>query len=208
MQRILILFLLIVSSYTFAQKKEEKRVRTTFENYKSAILNENGAEAVNYLDSRTIAYYTEIVSLVKTADSIAVEGLSFQDKFIVLTIRHRATREEILEFDGKSLIVFAVNKGMIGKNSVMNCSIGEVNVNRGFANGEFLSNGQKTPFLYEFNKEDNQWKIDLTAIFSLADLVFKQVIAKSGMTENEFLFSMLESLSGTKPGPEVWLPVN
>lgn len=207
MQRILILFLLLASPFANAQKKQEKRVRAAFENYKSAILNENGEEAVHYLDSRTIAYYKNILSLVKTADSTQAETLSFQDKFMVLTIRHRATREEILEFDGTSLIVYCIDKGMIGKSSVSSNSIGEVTINGDFASGAFLSNGQSTPFAFDFYREEKQWKIDLTSLFLVADLAFKQVIAKSGMPENEFLFSILESLSGTKPGPEVWLPV-
>lgn len=206
-QLFLLFFLIFITPVVYAQQKEEKAVRTAFDSYKSAILNDKGAEAVDYLDSRTVKYYGEMAELARSADSGSVDRLSTQDKFIVLSIRHRANREEVLNFTGESLLVYCLNNGMIGKNSVSKNSIGEVTINEHFASGQLLSNGQKTPLSFHFYKENDSWKIDLTSIFAVTDAAFEQVVAKSGMEENAFLLSTLEQLTGKKPGQEVWHPV-
>ena len=196
-----LLFLTVISQ---AQKKEEKAVRETFKKYKSAILNDRGEEAVKYVDSRTIKYYGDIIELVKTADSAKTSALPLMDKLMVLLIRHRSTREEILSFDGKGLLVYAIKSGMVGKSSIANNEIGDVTIDGTFAKGQFMANGQKAPFYYHFYKEEEQWKVDLTSIFPIGVMAFKRMVENSGQSENEYLLSLLEMTNGKKPGNEVW----
>ena len=64
-----VLFLLLLTSFdAHSQKKEEKLVKKAFDNYKYAILNDEGENAVQFLDSRTIQYYEKMLELVKTGD--------------------------------------------------------------------------------------------------------------------------------------------
>jgi hypothetical protein len=187
-------------------QSDEVAVRKSFTNYKTAILNDKGEEAVNFVDAKTIEYYGYILEKVKTADSAQVESLSLLDKLMVFIIRHRASKDEIVSFDGKGLLVYAIKKGMVGKNSVMNNSIGEVTVDGCFAKGRFVSLGQETPLYFHFNKEGNHWKVDLTSVFPASTMAFRKMIEESDKPENEFLFSMLEMFTGKKPGPEIWTP--
>ena len=122
----------------------------------------------------------------------------------MFSIRHRTPKEDILSFDGKGLLVYAIKSGMVGKNSVANNSIGEITIDNNFAKGQFIANGQKAPFYFHFYKEEGQWKIDLTSIFSVSTMAFKKMVDDSGQNENEYLFSLLEMLTGKKPGQEIW----
>jgi len=204
----LLIPVMILSTACGDQEKEDKLVKLTFDNYKSAILNDKGEEAVEYVDSRTIKYYDDIIDLVKTADSAKVNSLSLLDKVMVFSVRHRTSKEEILSFDGKRLFVYAIKSGMVGKNSVSNNSIGEVTIDKDFAKGQFIANGQKTPFYFHFYKENGQWKIDLTSVFSISTVAFEKMVADSELGENEYLFSLLEMMTGRKPGQEIWNKVN
>jgi hypothetical protein len=201
-----LLFLLVSSISAFTQKSEVKAVKASFDNYKQAILNDKGEEAVQYVDSRTINYYGDVLEKVRSADSATVNRLDLLDKVMVFSVRHRATKEDILSFDGKGLLVYAIKSGMVGKNSVVNSSIGDVTVEGTFAKGQYVSNGQKAPFNFDFYKEDNAWKVDLTSIFSTTNIAFRKLVEESGQTENEFLFSILERLTGRRPGDEIWIP--
>lgn len=200
--------LLLVAFFqpVFAQKKDAEAVKKAFENYKSAILNDKGAEAVKFVDSRTIKYYQDVSDWVRSADSSKVENLSLLDKFMVFTVRHRSTREEQLAFNGKSLLVFAINNGMVGKNSVANNTIGEVIIEDNFARAQLVSRGKAAPLYFHFYKEDKQWKLDLTALFALSSTGFKKMIEESEESENDFLFNMLEMITGKRPGAEIWKP--
>jgi hypothetical protein len=201
-----LLFLLVSSISAYTQKSEVKAVTASFDNYKQAILNDKGEEAVQYVDSRTINYYGDVLEKVRSADSATVNRLDLLDKVMVFSVRHRATKEDILSFDGKGLLVYAIKSGMVGKNSVVNSSIGDVTVEGTFAKGQYVSNGQKAPFNFDFYKEDNAWKVDLTSIFSTTNIAFRKLVEESGQTENEFLFSILERLTGRRPGDEIWIP--
>lgn len=203
-----ILLLLITGQLTYGQKSEDKLVKKSFDNYKSAILNDNGEEAVKYVDNRTIKYYSDILELVKSADSSKIETLSILDKLMVFSIRHRTSKDDILSFEGKSLLVYAITSGMVGKNSVANASIGEVIIENDFAKGQFIANGQKAPFYFHFYKEEEQWKIDLTSIFPVSTMAFKKIVDESGENQNDYLFSLLEMITGKKPGIEIWQPIN
>lgn len=200
----LLLILAFILNSCSAQKKEEKLVRKSFENYKSAILNDKGKEAVQYIDSRTLTYYSEILTKTKNADSIEVNNLGLMDKLMVFSIRHRATKSEILSFDAKGLLIYAIKEGMVGKNSVANNTVGDVEIDGDFAKGQFIANGQKTPFYFHFYKEEGIWKIDLTSVFTIGTAAYKKMQEDSGLNENDYLFSLLEMLIGRKPGSEIW----
>ena len=197
-----LLFALTISM--FGQKSEEKLVKEAFDNYKSSILNDKGEEAVKYVDSRTIKYYNDMLDLVRHGDSAKVEALSILDKVMVFSIRHRASREDILSFDGRTLLIYAIKSGMVGKNGVANLSIGDVTPTENFAKGQFVVNGQKAPLYFHFYKEEEKWKIDLTSLFQVSTTAFKKMVDDSGQTENEYLFAILEMLTGKKPGQEIW----
>jgi len=199
------LFALLVS--LSGQKSEEKTVINVFDSYKTSILNDKGEEAVNYVDSRTIKYYSDMLDLARNADSVKIEKLSVLDKIMVFSIRHRTAREELLSFDGKSLLIYAIKSGMVGKNSVMNNSIGEVTIDGDFAKGQLVVNKQITPINFHFYKEDDQWKIDLTSLFPVSEVALKKMVDDSGQKEDQFIFSILKMLTGREPGPEIWQPV-
>jgi len=200
-------FLLTLTISTYGQKSEEKLVRKSFDNYKSAILNDKGEEAVKFVDARTIKYYSNILELVKTADSAKVESLSILDKLLVFSIRHRTSKDDVLSFDGLALLTYAIKSGMVGKNSVANTSIGEVTIDNSFAKGQLIAKGNKSPYFFQFYKEEKQWKIDLTSLFSISTTAFKNMANESGQPESEYIFSLLEMISGNKPNAQIWQPV-
>lgn len=203
----ILLVLTMAFNVGLAQKKQEKRVRKSFESYKDAILNDKGAKAVACVDSRTIKYYSEILETSKSADSASVNALGLLDKLMVLTIRHRATKEQILGFDGSGLFVFAVESGMVGKNSVAHNSVGDVEISGTFAKGRLLSYGDESPFYFHFYLEEEVWKLDLTSAFQLAAPGFRKMQEQSGKEENEYVLYLLELVSDRKPASAVWHPV-
>ncbi|MFK7749820.1 MAG: hypothetical protein AB8B65_15600 [Kordia sp.] len=199
----LLVFVFVMNS-CLAQNKEDELVRKSFENYKSAILNDKGEEAVKYVDSRTLKYYSEMLEKTKSADSLELNNLALMDKLMVLSIRHQTSKKEILSFDGKELLVYAIKEGMVGKNSVANNSIGDIKIDGTFAKGQLIVNGRKVPIYMHFYKEDDTWKIDLTSIFPPVANAFKKVQEQSGFDANEYILSLLEMVTGRKPGSEIW----
>jgi len=198
-------FFFILTTSVFGQVNEEELVRKSFDGYRTSLMNNNEEDVIKYVDSRTIKYYSDILDLVKNADSTKVETLSLLDKLTVLTIRHRVLKEDILSFDGKTLLTYAIKNGMIDKSSVSNISIGKVTIDFNFAKGQFILNGQESPYILNFYKE-GQWKFDLTSTFPITIPVFQKWANELG-GPNKFIFASLKLLTGKTPGPDIWHPV-
>ena len=207
MKKIITVILLIFLSIHCYSQSDKELVLESFQKYKNAILNDKGTLAANLLDSRTVNYYSTILDDVKTADSLEVDSMGIMDKMTVLIMRHSTPKNDLLKFDGKSLLIYAIDNGMVGKNSAVNAELGEVTTHDDFAKAEFLVNGQKTPFFFHFYREDNVWKIDLTHLFSLVSMSFKKMIQGSGENENDFILNLIEISTGKKPTENIWKPI-
>lgn len=207
MKYLLVLALSLLSLPAISQTTSENEVKATFSNYKSAILNQKGEEAVNWVDSRTLKYYGDMLEVSKKADSLELDKLSILDKMMVLAIKHRTPTTDILSFDGKQMLAYAVKNGMVGKNSVANTEIGEIKIEGDFAQGQMINNGNEAPFYFHFYKENDSWKLDLTSLFSISAVTLNKVVADSGQPENEFIMYILEMVSGKKVSNAVWHPL-
>lgn len=207
MRIVFAIFLVLFRFISNGQSNEEVLVRQAFNNYKSAILNDRAEDALKVIDSRTKKYYKNILQDVKKADSLKIDKLSLIDKITILGIRAKAQREEIIEMKGTDAFLFAIKNGMVGKNSVVNTSIGEVTLDSTFAKGKLVSEGEESPYYFNFYKEEGNWKLDLTALFSLSNLVLKKMIDETGKPENELLMDMLQSLSGKEISSDIWKPI-
>ncbi len=93
---------------------------------------------------------------------------------------------------------------MVGKNSVANNEVGSVDIDENFAKGQLVANGTPAPIYFHFYKEEENWKIDLTSIFPVATQAFQRMADESGQDENEYLFMLLEIITGNKPTSEIW----
>lgn len=209
MKKILSCLFLSLSIITccLGQENEEKLVRESFNSYKTSILNDKGEKAVDFVDSKTISYYNKILETTKKADSLTVNSLGILDKLMVISIRYRTSKRDILSFNGKELLIYAIKEGMVGKNSVMHTEIGDVEIDGSFAKGQLISKGQKAPFYFHFYKESNIWKIDLTSIFPVGAMAFKKMIEDNGEEENQYLIQLLEMITSKKPVNEIWKPI-
>lgn len=208
MKAIFTLTLTLIVSHLFSQSSEEVAVKASFNKYKQSILNDRGEEASECVDSRTIKYYGEMLDLVKNADSVQVNSLSIIDKIMVFSVRHRATRDEVVSLDGKGLFIYAIKKGMISKNSVSDITIHEAMVDGDFAKSQLVSKGQAVPLYFHFYREGGSWKINLTSLFPMTNGLLRKMVTDSGQEENEYLFSLLEALTGKRPGREIWRKIN
>lgn len=202
------LFLLAISYGTIAQKNSETDlIKKTFAEYKRSILAGEGEEAIKWVDSHTLNYYDQMLETAVTADSADVQKLGLMDKLTVLTARHRIPKEEALEMRGRDFFIYAIDKGMVGKSSVMNVEIGKVKVDGDSGSGQVIVNGREVPLFFDFSRENDLWKLDITSIFVATNAGLKQMLAENGTTDNEFILQALEMLSGKPVRDDIWQPL-
>jgi|WetSurMetagenome_2_1015567.scaffolds.fasta_scaffold147099_2 hypothetical protein len=200
MKNSLFIVVLLMSLHLAAQKPQTD-LEKTFTSYQTAQLNNKGEDAVQYLDSMSIDYFKMILDKVRGADSVAIEALPLSGKFNVLMIRHLATKKEILAFTPTTMTAFAFNHGM-GKSKLEGATLGKAKIKGNNAKAPLLENGKKTDTQYEFNLEDSLWKIDVLPLMEESEADIKAMI--NGKSENEFIFDMLELMTGKAPTKAIW----
>ena len=206
----LILFLCFLLSNctkeTTQQTADNNGVKDAFENYKSSILKQNGSRAVKYVSLSTIEYYSQMMEAALTGKEEEIKQLPTIDKMMVILLRHRIEPKLLANMTGEKLFIYSVDNSWI-KDSVINSDVGEVTESHDKATAEFINYGKKTPLKYTFVRENGQWKLDLTAVMPISDQAFKQVMESSNIGEDEYIFKVIESLSGEKLSEDIWQPI-
>lgn len=203
MKRLLIYVFPIFMACTM-NNADNEGINECFNGYKAAILSKNGGEAIKFVDTRTLNYYTQMLEYAISINSTELQEKSFLDKLMILSLRHRATADELHNFTGETLFKWAVESGMIGKESVQNTSIGKIEMNGQTAKAQFINNGQPTPFQYEFVKAEESWKIDLTSMFDISEKALLQMAKRQDMSQQEFIYFMLKMVTGKEVDPNIW----
>lgn len=195
------------SSVTFAQTLESDDIRKSFNDYKAAVLATDGDKAVIYVDQKTVAYYDRILRKSLTADSLTIDTMDIIDKLVILTVRQSTSTSELETMDGESLFIYAIDNGLVGKNSVQNNSIGKVEVDGNNAKATLVSNGTPTQSAFDYHLENEIWKVDLTSIFPEAEVAFKSIAKSSGQTDNDYIMMVIQFATNEKPKKHIWQPL-
>lgn len=204
---ILVQFFALYAVLSANAQHDTTLIKACFNGYKNAILSAQGKTGVSFVDSRTVKYYTDILQKTKTLDSAGIDKLSIMDKLTILMVRHSATKEEIIQLDGSSLLVYAIERGIVGKNNVQQLSIGEVMIRDSIAEGQIMVGEAPTSLAYNFYKENGAWKMDITSILPEGNNAMKKIVKDSGLPENEFLVMLLENVTGKEPVKDIWKPL-
>ena len=206
MKKLLLLIPLLILLFSCSNQEHEE-IKNCYSGYKSAILNNDGEKALQYVDSNTIAYYQNILTKVKNAGLMDINNMPFFDKLNVLLIRHAVPADFILSTNGKKMFKHAVDHGMIGKRSVKNIKIGEIKIEGNSAKAKMSTKDGNHNFEFTLHKQDGKWKIDLTSIFPYISNSFKRLAESKGKGENSFIMSLLKEQTGIKPTIKIWEPV-
>lgn len=181
--------------------------KQSFLAYQKAILNSDGKTAVRYVSANTLKWYASTFEQARRADRASLLKLSFMNRLMILAMRVRTPPDLLLSpaYTGESVFIFAVDKGMVGKSSVIDLKVESIAVNDKYAKVS-VSRGGKDAGSFPFYLESQVWKVDLEQMAQVSNMMMLQLIKDRGMTEEEFIFKALESVSGKKLTQEVYDP--
>lgn len=206
MKRLVAFILFSLAPVAFAAEADD--VRAAFNNYKAAILKQDGVGAVSFVSKRTVAEYQQYIDWALKADRPTLEALSLINRFQVILIRHRIPAEELRKLDGRSAFIYAVDRDWIGKNGVIRMSLGAVEVSSVRATAVMRIDERVVPNRFQFIKEDGRWRFDLVPTIRDTSASLAAVAKQKGVTEDQMMFDLITSVSGMKVPETIWQPVN
>jgi hypothetical protein len=188
-------------------QSEVESIRQTFLSYKAAILQRQGQSALSCVNRSTLQHYARMKALALEGQEKEIRQLTPLNKLIVLLIRHRVPVDDLRGMTSEELFIHGVNQGWIGKDSILDSDIGQLQVFGNDASAEYVMRGNPTQLKFRFTKEDGKWRIDLTALMSMADHAMSMMIKEEGLEEDTLIISVIELVSGKKAPPTIWQPL-
>ncbi|OJV54419.1 MAG: hypothetical protein BGO31_09645 [Bacteroidetes bacterium 43-16] len=211
MKKLLLVLLSFVSLNVFAQiPKDIEAVKKTFLNFRTAVLNKDGAFGAKQVDENTVKYYQHVLDWTVYADTSVLDTLNVFDRMTVLNLRHRVSKESLLQLkDGTALIKLTIDSGFFAENSVKNFEIGNVDLKykEGTAVGQAKVDGQDVGMIFKFIREKKAWKLRLAEALAMAKKGMEVDLKRSGKNENEYIWTYLILETGRNVSPEIIDPL-
>ena len=206
---VLILWLLFATQLCAAPNNASNQVVTAFNTYKQAVVAQKGQDAVVTVNRKTLDYFEKMLNHILHSSKADVQKLRTADKFLILRGRHQIEANDLKKMTAGDFFAYGIDKGWTTKESAVNLELGRIEVAGDTAKAELIVSGKKAPpaMAYVFSNEDGKWKLDMLPLMARADQMFKQMMRQHEVEENEFIFDLIESVSGTKVSPSVWNPV-
>ena len=188
--------------------KAKKEILSTFNKFKTAILNNDTKTAITQIDKSSFNYYDEILNTALRADEAQINTLEVLDRLMVLTVKHRVPKQELVKMNGRDLLIYALDKDIINNNRVENMGIGEIDVNGNIAYGQFLQNNQNIALYVGFTYDQSQWRLDVTSLAEPTGFAIKKLAKLQDKSENDVILMMIESTTpGQKISKDIWKPI-
>jgi hypothetical protein len=193
---------------------DERAVRETFEAYKQALLQRQGARASALVDRATWDYWGELRRLALSGSEEELRQRPFIERLLVVSLRHELSVEELRQMDLEAMLGRAIEAGWIAPASIAQLEMGEVRLEGDRASGQALTRTFGDPpslqpvegLRYEFVREEDEWHFAFASLVAGLDRLLGDFAAQLGADEDDLIFSLVESFSGRTVLPEVWQP--
>lgn len=196
--------LLLLASPGFAVSDEEA-VKKVFVEYRSAVIAGKGNAVAALLSRSTAEYYDEMRKLALHADRKEVQSQSLVNQVQVLRLRVQVPADELADFPPEGVIAHVVERGWIGKNSVIRLSPGKVVVEGDVAIIHVIVDGKDGGPGFRFVREAGNWRLDLVPTFHASNAAMQLAARREGVSDEEFVLALTESILGRKLTAEDWV---
>ncbi|MEO3430094.1 hypothetical protein AAFN88_14635 [Pelagibius sp. CAU 1746] len=205
LRSLIVAFLLLAAAPVEAAPQDN--VSATFAAYQAALLATDGEKAAEIVTQGSRDLYRHYANQALTLDHAALNRVHIADRLTILLLRHSVERERLMQMSGGDIIAYAVEQGWISKEGTAGIRLGNFQVAGDLATGALLrTDGSETPYRVEFLKEDGDWHLNLKKMLEFARIGIEYAVQQAGMSEDEFILTLLEYSTGKKPGPEIWNP--
>jgi len=179
---------------------EAEAVHAVLRAYFDAVTHRDGAAAVQAVTRTTRGYYARMRDLALTATEAQVRAAPLMDRVSILMYRHRVPAGVLRTLAGDSAFAHTISAGWVAATAGEPPAMGPV-----FGRGDRAIMRDRGTSM-QFVREDGAWRWDMMPLIRGASREFAASLP-GGMTEEQFIFRVLEMSTGRPASPSVWQPV-
>ena len=189
MKIVLLLTLWFVNSQSYAQQEHKKAIQDVFKNYKTAIVKHQPDSAFSCLSNTSKAFYATILKQSKELDSTTLRQKDFVNQVWVLSTRQQFSAKELEKLTSRQLFAFAFEHHWIHKEDLATFSIATVELQLPFAMAQLKENNVEIPYFFQFRKEKEVWKIELSTLLETANRNIEAIIEEGDADVVDFILT-------------------
>ena len=184
----------IIPSPTVNQ--QEIAIRQAFDDYREAVLSNDGEKILDMVDFNTILWYRNVLEDALTINRADLSNRDFMPKFTILSLRHQYTTAELETLTAEGLLLTAIEEGQFNEGTLESLEIHEVTIQGVDASLAFTDSPDLSIFFLK--KEHDGWKVALWKIIAVSGPTLQQIIATSELSEDEYIVLALEAAFGNE----------
>jgi len=203
------LFLAVLLISSCGGKSDADMIKSTFDYYQNAVVDNNGKAAADCLDSKTLEWYSKILEMTKESNKSSLEKINFLSKKSVLAIRQEFNKKQINDLNPKTAFAFAVEKSLYDQDFLKGAGFNNLKIENDKAIVALAKDGKgiKDNFL-TFKKEGGKWKINFAALINAQDDDATGILVENIPSENAHALKAIKELSDKPIKSYIWKPVN
>jgi hypothetical protein len=208
----LLIAALLLALLPVTAQADPAAVEASFEAYKQALIEGDGAAASELTASDTHAFLDQTLDRALTMEEPELRALPLLDQISVLMLRHNMKPAQLREMKDGDPVAYAVNQRAFDMNEVQKLEAAEFTVTGNQAQAP-LSNlkGSPVPVNVHFKEEGGTWRFDLLssiapfrAVFDAQASMFQALQSKDG--KSGVVPLIIHLITGRAPGPNIWNP--
>jgi hypothetical protein len=185
----------------------ESQVMAALDAFLLAASANRGAAVAPLVTQQSFQWYEDLRRLALEANAAQVHALPLRDRMQVLMLRHVASPAELRSLNGRALLIRAIDRGWTLGQSWMftdESPFGQVQVAGEGAQVALRGQRLPTPLHVEIRREQGAWRVDVTSIVQVGSTAYSSAARSRGRSEDELVFQMLQTLSGSPVAQIIW----
>lgn len=180
------------------EAKDQEEIIKVFEDYKSAVLADNGPKAAKFVSSEIFQYFDKMKFAALNYDREKLQSeLTVADQITVLRLRKELPAKKIKKLSGKALFINAINQQWLDKEYLPKVSLVNISAKNGVALADHMVDGYNTGAKVRFIYENRGWKFDPYALLAGSEVAFERGLPKDLEQRNQVITAAIESTIGS-----------
>ncbi|HHH49906.1 MAG TPA: hypothetical protein ENK52_02885 [Saprospiraceae bacterium] len=204
----LALLILMANFFSACSSKTDAELITeVFQNYTSAIKNNQGMLAAEYLDQKTLDWFDKLLDMSLNAPKSELQKSNMLSKVTVLSIRQEHSKKEIKALNNKAVFAFALDKDLYHQDSTKQFTIANLKIGNPRAVAAVNINGKEVPGKYiKFLKDKDGWKLNFAAMINILNDQATGRLVENIPAENRKAIHIVRKLSNKPIKRNIWKP--
>lgn len=171
----------------FQAAEDLKAIQAMFRQFRAALNQKNGEEAVRHISAKSIARYEQFRKWALEASPEELNALSIVEQIETLRVRNFCKTEELQGATGRDVIALLINRERLGVPYVESATLGDAVFQEGKCYIHIYDHSGPVKEKMTFLKEQDKWKIDISALEYVHKLKYAGMMRRQRLAPQEVI---------------------